>query len=217
MMDWWWNMRVARIISYGCSTWLCWLVIIIVIILFRLAETSCSSCIDAERNWTTGVKTASRCYYWERRHVVEEERSAVNRNKGLGGFYVLYQGIVGTQPQPFITQECLKVEEVGRLVAPLFCGSDSFSHARRRTLFPSASTLTLLLNTTMPNTNIQTGQDWGTVNVGRASAGRVSVPKTAHGVTRAKAMGLVATVSIIFVDFFFSFLFVWFLRWHSSM
>mmetsp|Transcript_20506 Transcript_20506/g.29353 ORF Transcript_20506/g.29353 Transcript_20506/m.29353 type:complete len:169 (-) Transcript_20506:424-930(-) len=45
----------------------------------------------------------------------------------------------------------------------------------------------------MPNTNIQTGQDWGSVNVGRASAGRVAVPKTAHGVTRAKAMGLVAT------------------------
>jgi hypothetical protein len=50
----------------------------------------------------------------------------------------------------------------------------------------------------MPNTNIQTGQDWGTVNVGRASAGRVAVPKTAHGVTRAKAMGLVATVSFFF-------------------
>ena len=50
----------------------------------------------------------------------------------------------------------------------------------------------------MPNTNIQTGQDWGTVNVGRASAGRVTVPKTAHGVTRAKAMGLVATVSFFF-------------------
>ena len=51
---------------------------------------------------------------------------------------------------------------------------------------------------TMPNTNIQTGQDWGSVNVGRASAGRVAVPKTAHGVTRAKAMGLVATVSFTF-------------------
>ena len=48
----------------------------------------------------------------------------------------------------------------------------------------------------MPNTNIQGGQDWGAVNVGRASAGRVAVPKTAHGVTRAKAMGLVATVSL---------------------
>eukprot|EP00984_Skeletonema_dohrnii_P028868 scaffold19049_cov89-Skeletonema_dohrnii-CCMP3373.AAC.1 len=46
----------------------------------------------------------------------------------------------------------------------------------------------------MPNTNIQTGQDWGAVNVGRSSAGRVAVPKTAHGVTRAKAMGLLATV-----------------------
>jgi hypothetical protein len=48
---------------------------------------------------------------------------------------------------------------------------------------------------TMPNTNIQTGQDWGAVNVGRSSAGRVAVPKTAHGVTRAKAMGILATVS----------------------
>ena len=66
---------------------------------------------------------------------------------------------------------------------------------RRRTLFPSALLLYTITHTTMPNTNIQTGQDWGTVNVGRASAGRVSVPKTAHGVTRAKAMGLVATVS----------------------
>lgn len=55
----------------------------------------------------------------------------------------------------------------------------------------------------MPNTNIQTGQDWGTVNVGRASAGRVAVPKTAHGVTRAKAMGLVATVSLVCSSFDF--------------
>ncbi|KAL7546935.1 hypothetical protein ACHAWF_010265 [Thalassiosira exigua] len=43
----------------------------------------------------------------------------------------------------------------------------------------------------MPNTNIQTGQDWGAVNVGRASANRVSVPKSAAGVSRMKAMGLV--------------------------
>ncbi len=56
--------------------------------------------------------------------------------------------------------------------------------------------------TTMPNTNIQTGQDWGSVNVGRSSAGRVAVPKTAHGVTRAKAMGLVATVSFLFLKLF---------------
>ena len=49
----------------------------------------------------------------------------------------------------------------------------------------------------MPNTTIQTGQDWGSVNVGRSSAGRVAVPKSAHGVTRAKAMGLVATVSFL--------------------
>ncbi|KAL9183999.1 hypothetical protein ACHAXT_002085 [Thalassiosira profunda] len=45
----------------------------------------------------------------------------------------------------------------------------------------------------MPNTNIQGGQDWGSVNVGRASANRVSVPKSAAGVSRAKAMGLVQT------------------------
>lgn len=45
----------------------------------------------------------------------------------------------------------------------------------------------------MPNTNIQTGQDWGAVNVGRASASRVSVPKSAAGVNRMKAMGLVDT------------------------
>lgn len=45
----------------------------------------------------------------------------------------------------------------------------------------------------MPNTTIQTGQDWGAVNVGRASANRVNVPKSAAGVSRMKAMGLVAT------------------------
>ena len=45
----------------------------------------------------------------------------------------------------------------------------------------------------MPNTNIQGGQDWGSVNVGRASANRVSVPKSAAGVSRARAMGLVQT------------------------
>jgi len=28
----------------------------------------------------------------------------------------------------------------------------------------------------MPNTNIQTGQDWGAVNVGKSSANRVKVP-----------------------------------------
>lgn len=44
----------------------------------------------------------------------------------------------------------------------------------------------------MPNINIQGGQDWGEVNVGRASANRVSVPKTAAGVSRMKAMGMVA-------------------------
>ncbi|KAL3784734.1 hypothetical protein ACHAW5_001601 [Stephanodiscus triporus] len=45
----------------------------------------------------------------------------------------------------------------------------------------------------MPNTTIQTGQDWGAVDVGRASASRVAVPKSAAGVARMKAMGLVAT------------------------
>eukprot|EP00585_Thalassiosira_rotula_P013568 CAMPEP_0196131676 /NCGR_PEP_ID=MMETSP0910-20130528/1578_1 /TAXON_ID=49265 /ORGANISM="Thalassiosira rotula, Strain GSO102" /LENGTH=168 /DNA_ID=CAMNT_0041391163 /DNA_START=179 /DNA_END=685 /DNA_ORIENTATION=- len=45
----------------------------------------------------------------------------------------------------------------------------------------------------MPNTTIQTGQDWGAVNVGRASANRVNVPKSAAGVSRMKAMGLVQT------------------------
>eukprot|EP00578_Thalassiosira_sp_NH16_P024201 CAMPEP_0181102786 /NCGR_PEP_ID=MMETSP1071-20121207/14505_1 /TAXON_ID=35127 /ORGANISM="Thalassiosira sp., Strain NH16" /LENGTH=169 /DNA_ID=CAMNT_0023185791 /DNA_START=99 /DNA_END=608 /DNA_ORIENTATION=+ len=45
----------------------------------------------------------------------------------------------------------------------------------------------------MPNTNIQSGQDWGSVNVGRASAGRVNVPKSAAGVSRMKAMGMVQT------------------------
>jgi hypothetical protein len=89
-----------------------------------------------------------------------------------------------------------------------FCGRDRATklttHHRtlifplsQKTIFysPYATPVTI---TTMPNTNIQTGQDWGTVNVGRASAGRVAVPKTAHGVTRAKAMGLVATVSFFF-------------------
>merc|ERR1712176_1687792 len=42
-------------------------------------------------------------------------------------------------------------------------------------------------------TNIQTGQDWGSVNVGRASASRVKVPKSAAGVSRMKAMGIVQT------------------------
>ena len=46
----------------------------------------------------------------------------------------------------------------------------------------------------MPNTNVQTGQDWGTVNVGRTSASsRVSVPKSAAGLDRMKKMGLVQT------------------------
>ena len=45
----------------------------------------------------------------------------------------------------------------------------------------------------MPNTTIQGGQDWGAVNVGRASSSRVNVPKSAAGISRAKAMGIVTT------------------------
>ena len=45
----------------------------------------------------------------------------------------------------------------------------------------------------MPNISQPTGQDWGTVNVGRSSINRSVVPKTAAGVSRAKAMGLVTT------------------------
>eukprot|EP01083_Nonionella_stella_P199992 732897_1 len=45
----------------------------------------------------------------------------------------------------------------------------------------------------MPKIPVQSGQDWGAVNVGRASAGRVAVPKSAAGVSRMKAMGLVNT------------------------
>lgn len=45
----------------------------------------------------------------------------------------------------------------------------------------------------MPNINVQTGQDWGSVNVGRSDANRVKVPKSAAGVSRMKAMGIVQT------------------------
>eukprot|EP00956_Cyclotella_meneghiniana_P021136 scaffold38052_cov68-Cyclotella_meneghiniana.AAC.4 len=46
----------------------------------------------------------------------------------------------------------------------------------------------------MPNVPQPTGQDWGTVNVGRSSVARPgAVPKSALGVSRAKAMGLVST------------------------
>lgn len=46
---------------------------------------------------------------------------------------------------------------------------------------------------TMPNISQPTGQDWGVVNVGRASTNRSTVPQTAQGLARAKAMGLVST------------------------
>jgi putative transcription factor len=36
-------------------------------------------------------------------------------------------------------------------------------------------------------------QDWAPVNVGRTGGGATVVPKTAHGITRAKAAGLVKT------------------------
>mmetsp|Transcript_40266 Transcript_40266/g.74495 ORF Transcript_40266/g.74495 Transcript_40266/m.74495 type:complete len:175 (-) Transcript_40266:84-608(-) len=45
----------------------------------------------------------------------------------------------------------------------------------------------------MPNVSMPTGQDWDAVNVGRASAGRKAVPKSAAGITAAKERGLVAT------------------------
>lgn len=51
----------------------------------------------------------------------------------------------------------------------------------------------IIISSIMPNTTIQGGQDWGAVDVGRASASRVAVPKSAAGVARMKAMGLVAT------------------------
>jgi len=45
----------------------------------------------------------------------------------------------------------------------------------------------------MPNINIQSGQDWGSVNAGRSSANRVAVPKSAAGVSRMKAKGELQT------------------------
>ena len=59
----------------------------------------------------------------------------------------------------------------------------------------SKSTIHFLFNTTitMPNITQQTGQDWGAVNVGRASAGRVTVPKTAAGIDRLRATGALTT------------------------
>ena len=46
----------------------------------------------------------------------------------------------------------------------------------------------------MPQQYHATGQHWGAVNVGSASAGgKVTKPKTARGLDMAKAAGLVAT------------------------
>jgi len=45
----------------------------------------------------------------------------------------------------------------------------------------------------MPNVSMPTGQDWGAVNVGSSSVRKKTVPKTAHGITQAKAAGLLAT------------------------
>uniref|UniRef100_A0A7S4MPQ6 HTH cro/C1-type domain-containing protein n=1 Tax=Odontella aurita TaxID=265563 RepID=A0A7S4MPQ6_9STRA len=46
----------------------------------------------------------------------------------------------------------------------------------------------------MPNISMPSGQDWDAVNVGRSGAsGRKAVPKSAAGITAAKASGLVAT------------------------
>lgn len=45
----------------------------------------------------------------------------------------------------------------------------------------------------MPNVSMPTGQDWDSVNVGRSSVGRVTVPKTARGITAAKAAGKLTT------------------------
>mmetsp|Transcript_1402 Transcript_1402/g.1920 ORF Transcript_1402/g.1920 Transcript_1402/m.1920 type:complete len:174 (-) Transcript_1402:160-681(-) len=42
-------------------------------------------------------------------------------------------------------------------------------------------------------TNVQTGQDWGAVNVGRGGGGRTTVPKSARAVTAAKASGKLVT------------------------
>ena len=43
------------------------------------------------------------------------------------------------------------------------------------------------------NFNPGSGQDWGTVNVGRGTLGGSSKPKTARGIDMAKAAGLVST------------------------
>ena len=41
--------------------------------------------------------------------------------------------------------------------------------------------------------NPGSGQDWESTNVGRATIGRTTVPKTAREITQAKASGLLAT------------------------
>jgi len=42
-------------------------------------------------------------------------------------------------------------------------------------------------------TNVPVTQDWGTVNIGRGSVNRVQKPKTARGITLAKASGKLTT------------------------
>ena len=41
--------------------------------------------------------------------------------------------------------------------------------------------------------NQQHVQDWGTVNVGRGSLNKTTIPKTARGIDAAKASGKIAT------------------------
>jgi len=60
-------------------------------------------------------------------------------------------------------------------------------------IYRSALIIHSLTSITMPNIAHPTGQDWGVVNVGRASSGRVAVPKTAAGITLAKATGAITT------------------------
>mmetsp|Transcript_7954 Transcript_7954/g.10950 ORF Transcript_7954/g.10950 Transcript_7954/m.10950 type:complete len:176 (-) Transcript_7954:428-955(-) len=45
----------------------------------------------------------------------------------------------------------------------------------------------------MPNYSMPSGQDWDSVNVGSSSVKRKTVPKTARGITAAKAAGTLST------------------------
>ena len=55
--------------------------------------------------------------------------------------------------------------------------------------------------TTMPNTNIQTGQDWGTVNVGKSSANRVKVPSKSSIFFFANIVCLLTPLQCILIAF----------------